>query len=61
MILFSNIIHEQDTYNTILTNNAYPGYCIDVLCWRPPEKALAYLAVKDKRNSNFFVLVNAKI
>ena len=25
--LFSNIIHEQNTYNTILNNNAYPGYC----------------------------------
>ena len=42
--LFSNIIHEQNTSNTNLTNKAYPGYCKHVLCWRPPEKALAYLA-----------------
>ena len=30
--------------NRILTNNAYPGQCIHILCWRPPEKALPYLA-----------------
>ena len=42
--LFSNIIHEQNTSNTNLTNKVYPGYCKHVLCWRPPEKALAYLA-----------------
>ena len=42
--LFSNIIHEQNTSDTNLTNKAYPGYCKHVLCWRPPEKALAYLA-----------------
>ena len=42
--LFSNIIHEQNTSNTNLTHKAYPGYCKHVLCWRPPEKALAYLA-----------------
>ena len=42
--LFSNIIHEQNRSNTNLTNKAYPGYCKHVLCWRPPEKALAYLA-----------------
>ena len=42
--LFSNIIHEQNTSNTNLTNKAYPGYCKHALCWRPPEKALAYLA-----------------
>ena len=42
--LFSNIIQEQNTSNTNLTNKAYPGYCKHVLCWRPPEKALAFLA-----------------
>ena len=42
--LFSNIIHEQNTSNTNLTNKAYPGYCKHVLCWRPPEKAVAYLS-----------------
>ena len=41
--LFSNIIHE-NTYNTIVNNNAYQGYCKHVLWWRPLEKALAYLA-----------------
>ena len=46
--LFSNIIHEQNTSNTNLTNKAYPGYCKHVLCWRPPEKALAYLAGGNK-------------
>ena len=30
--LFSNIIHEQNTSNTNLTNKAYPGYCKHVLC-----------------------------
>ena len=44
VILFSNIIHEQNTSNTNLTNKAHPGYYKHVLCWRPPEKkALAYL------------------
>ena len=43
--LFSNIIHEQNTSNTNLTNKAYPRYCKYVFCWRPTEKALAYLAV----------------
>ena len=46
--LFSNIIHEQNTSNTNLTNKAYPGYCKHVLCWRPPEKVLAYLAGGNK-------------
>ena len=32
VIVFSNIVHEQNIYNTILTNNAYPGYCKRVLC-----------------------------
>ena len=41
--LFSNIIHEQNTSNTNLTNKAYPGYCKHVLCWRPPEKAYEML------------------
>ena len=42
---FSNIIHEQNTHNTNLIDDAYPGYCKHVLCWSPPEKkALAYLA-----------------
>ena len=46
----SNFIFPHNTwtryiqYNRILTDNAYPGYCIHVLCWRSPEKALAYLA-----------------
>ena len=39
--LFSNIIHEQNTSNTNLTNKAYPGYCKHVLCWRPPKKSLS--------------------
>ena len=30
--LFSNIIHEQNTSNTNLTNKAFPGYCKHVLC-----------------------------
>ena len=30
--LFSNIIHEQNTSNTNLTNKAYPGYWKHVLC-----------------------------
>ena len=44
VILFSNIIHEQNSSNIILNNNTYTGFCIHVLCWRPPQKALAYLA-----------------
>ena len=42
--LFSNIIHYQNTPNANLSNKDYPRYCKHVLCWRPPEKALAYLA-----------------
>ena len=42
--LFSNIIHEQNTSNTNMTNKAYPGYYKQVLCWRPPKNALAYPA-----------------
>ena len=42
--LFSNMIHEQNISNANLTNKSYSGYCKHVLCWRPPEKALAYLA-----------------
>ena len=42
--LFSNIIQEQNTSNTNLTNKAYPGYCKHVLCWTPPEKTSVYLA-----------------
>ena len=50
---FSNIIHEQNTSNTNLTNKAYPGYCKHVLCWRPPEKALAYLAGGNKNPTTY--------
>ena len=49
--LFSNMIHEQNTSYTNLTNKAYPGYCKHVLCWRPAEKALAYLAGGNKIKS----------
>ena len=48
--LFSNIIHEQNTSNTHLTNKAYPGYCKHVLRRRPPEKAVAYLAGGNNRD-----------
>ena len=54
--LFSNMIHEQNTSNTNLTNKAYPGYCKDVLCWRPPEKALAYLAGGNHLHKFIFIL-----
>ena len=30
--LFSNIIHEQNTSNTNMTNKAYQGYCKHILC-----------------------------
>ena len=57
--LFSNIIHEQNTSNTHLTNKAYPGYCKHVLFWRPPEKSLSLSMLKlnlnhvSKRGPNY--------
>ena len=48
----SNFIFQHNTWSkyikTNLTNEAYPGYCKHVLCWRPPEKAWAYLAGGNK-------------
>ena len=49
----SNIIYEQNKWNTNTANQAYPGYCKHVLCWRPTEKkALAYLAGGSNNNDN---------
>ena len=39
--LFSNIIHEQNTSNTNLTNKAYPGYCKHVFMLKATRKSLS--------------------
>ena len=53
VIFFSNIVHEQNTSNTNLTNKAYPGYCEHVLCWRPPEKSLSLSSWRQKDHVDY--------
>ena len=57
--LFPNIIHEQNTSNSNLTDKAYPGYCKHVLCWRPPEKALAYLMTWEIHHNDLNLDINS--